>query len=87
MVGVGGTGSIQRTAYCPGPSPVGVGGMSAIVDTTYLVPFVALSGMAAISGLALLQAIKEEDALLAYTWGTMFGATSLAAAWSFWRMV
>jgi hypothetical protein len=61
--------------------------MSAFVDTTYLVPFVALSGMAAISGLALLQAIKEEDAVLAYIWGTMFGTTSLAAAWSFWRLV
>jgi hypothetical protein len=45
------------------------------------------SGMAAITGFALLQAIKEEDPLLAYVWGAMFGLTSLAAAWSLWRMV
>ena len=45
------------------------------------------SAMAAITGLAFVQSIKEEDAVLAYIWGTMFGATSLAAAWSFWRMV
>jgi hypothetical protein len=57
------------------------------VNISHLDLLTVTSAMAAITGLAFVQSIKDEDAVLAYIWGTMFGATSLAAAWSFWRLV
>ncbi len=61
--------------------------MSVFVDATQLGLLVAMSGMAGISGLILAKSIEEEDAVSAWTWGTVFGASSLVAAWSFWRLV
>jgi hypothetical protein len=33
------------------------------------------------------RSIQEEDAVTAWIWVAVFGATSLVAAWSFWRLV
>jgi hypothetical protein len=46
-----------------------------------------MSGMAAISGVVLTRSIQDEDFVGAAIWGTVFGTTSLVAAWSFWRLV
>ena len=64
-----------------------VGGMSVFVDATQLGLLVAMSGMAGISGLVLVKSIEEADAGSAWIWGTVFGASSLAAALSFWRLI
>jgi hypothetical protein len=64
-----------------------LGVVSVFVDSSHLGLLVAMSGMAAVSGLVLTRSIKEEDAGLAWIWGTVFGATSLVVAWSFWRLV
>ena len=64
-----------------------MGSMSAFVDSSYLGLFVALSGIVVISGLALVESIKEEDAGAAWIWGTVFCASSLGIAWSFWRLL
>lgn len=61
--------------------------MSAFVDATQLSLLVAMSGMAGVSGLVLVKSIEEEDAASAWIWGTVFGASSLVATWSFWRLV
>ena len=61
--------------------------MSIFVDASHLGLLVAMSGMAAISGMVLTKAIEEEDAGSAWTWASVFGATSLGTVWSFWRLV
>ena len=61
--------------------------MSVFVDATQLGLLVAMSGMAGISGLVLDKSIEEEDAGSAWLWGMVFGASTLVAAWSFWRLV
>ena len=61
--------------------------MSAFLDATQLSLLVAMSGMAGISGLVLVKSIDEEDAVSAWIWGTVFGASALVAARSFWRLV
>jgi hypothetical protein len=61
--------------------------VSVFADTSHLGLLVAMSGMAVISGFVLAKSIEEEDAGSATVWGTLFGATSLVAAWSFWRLV
>jgi DNA-binding NarL/FixJ family response regulator len=61
--------------------------VSLFVDHSHVSLFVALIGMAAISGFVLTKSIEEEDADSARIWVTMFGATSLVAAWMFGRLV
>jgi hypothetical protein len=61
--------------------------MNVFADASHLSLFIAMSGMAAISGFVLTKCIDEQDSGSAKFWGTMFGATSLVAAWSFWRLV
>jgi hypothetical protein len=46
-----------------------------------------MSGVVGISGFVLTKSIKEEDSVSAWIWGTVFGATSLVAAWTFGRLV
>jgi hypothetical protein len=48
---------------------------------------VVMVGLAAISGIVMIRSIQEEDAVTAWIWVAVFGATSLVAAWSFWRLV
>jgi hypothetical protein len=48
---------------------------------------VVMVGLAAISGMVMTRSIQEEDAVTAWIWVAVFGATSLVAAWSFWRLV
>jgi hypothetical protein len=57
------------------------------VDASHLGLLVTMSGMAAISGFVLTKCIDEQDSGSAKIWVTVFGATSLVAAWSFWRLV
>ena len=64
-----------------------MGSLSTFVDSSYLGLFVTLSGTVVISGLALVESIKEEDAGAAWIWGTVFWASSLGVAWSFWRLL
>jgi hypothetical protein len=61
--------------------------VSVFADASRLGLLVGMMGMAAISGLVLAKSIEEEDAVSAWIWGTVFGATSLAAAWTFGRLV
>ena len=61
--------------------------MSAFVDASHLGLLVAMSGMAAISGVVLTKSIEEENAGSARIWGMVFGASSLVAAWTFGRLV
>jgi hypothetical protein len=61
--------------------------MSVFVEGAQLGLLVAMSGMAAISGLVTTRSIQEEDAVTAWIWVAVFGGTSLVAAWSFWRLV
>jgi hypothetical protein len=48
---------------------------------------VVMVGLAAISGMVMTRSIQDEDAVTAWIWVVVFGATSLVAAWSFWRLV
>jgi hypothetical protein len=61
--------------------------VSVFVDTSHLGLLIAMSGMAAISGFVLTRAIEEQDSGSAKIWVTVFGATSLVAAWTFGRLV
>lgn len=61
--------------------------MSVLVDAAHGYEQAQLSGVAAISGFVLTKCIDEQDSGLAKIWVTVFGATSLVAAWSFWRLV
>ena len=61
--------------------------MSVFADSSHLGLVVAMSGMAAVSGLVTTWSIREEDAGSAWIWATIFGATSLVAAWAFGRIV
>jgi hypothetical protein len=61
--------------------------VSVYVDATLLSLLVTMSGMASISGFVLTKSIEEEDSVSAWIWGTVFGATSLVAAWTFGRLV
>ncbi len=61
--------------------------MSVFVDAALLGLLVTMTGMAGISGFVLNKSIKEEDSVSAWIWGTVFGATSLVAAWTFGRLV
>jgi hypothetical protein len=60
--------------------------VSIFVDSSHLDLLVAISGMAVVSGLVLVESIQEEDSPSAWVWGTVFGVSSLGA-WSFWRLV
>ena len=57
------------------------------MDAALLGLLVTMTGMAGISGFVLNKSIKEEDSVSAWIWGTVFGATSLVAAWTFGRLV
>ena len=61
--------------------------MSVFVDASYLGLLVAMSGMAAISGVVLTKCVEEEDPGSAKIWASVFGAASLVAAWTFGRLV
>lgn len=61
--------------------------MSVFADSSHLGLVVAMSGMAAVSGLVTTWSIREEDAGSAWVWASVFGATSLVAAWTFGRIV
>ena len=61
--------------------------MSVFINASHFGLLVAMSGMAVISGAVLTRSIQEEDFGSAKIWGAVFGASSLAAAWSFWRLV
>lgn len=61
--------------------------MSVFTNASHLGLLVAMSGMAAISGAVLTRSIEEEDLGSAKIWGTVFGASSLVAAWTFGRLV
>jgi hypothetical protein len=61
--------------------------MSVFVGNSHLALLVAMSGMAAISGLVLTKSIEEEDVGSAKVWGAVFGAASVGAAWTFGRML
>lgn len=61
--------------------------MSVFVDAALLGLLVTMSGLAGISGFVLTKSIEVEDSVSAWIWGTVFGATSLAAAWTFGRLV
>jgi hypothetical protein len=63
------------------------GGVSVLVDAAHAHGQAQLSGMTAISGFVLTKCIDEQDSGSAKIWVTVFGATSLVAAWSFWRLV
>jgi hypothetical protein len=65
----------------------GWGSVSLFVDYSHVSLFVALIGMAAISGFVLTKCIEEEDADLAWVWGAVFVATTFGIAWIFWRFV
>lgn len=61
--------------------------MSVFADAAHLGLLVAMSGTAAISGVVLIKCVEEQDSGSAKIWGTVFGAASLIAAWSFGRLV
>ena len=87
MVGVAVARDIRGASTSRGTFEIGVGDMSVFVDAAQLGLLVAMGGMAGISGLVLVKSIEEADAVSAWIWGMVFGASSLAAAWSFWRLV
>ena len=87
MGGVAVARDIRGASTSRGTFEIGVGDMSVFVDAAQLGLLVAMSGMAGISGLVLVKSIEEADAGSAWIWGTVFGASSLAAALSFWRLV
>jgi hypothetical protein len=61
--------------------------VSVLVDAAQLDQLVVMSGMAAINGAVLAKSIEEEDLGSAKIWGTVFGATSLIATWTFGRLM
>jgi hypothetical protein len=61
--------------------------VSVFADASHLGLLVAMSGMAAISGVVLTKCIEEEDSGSAKIWGTVFGGTSPVAAWTFGRLM
>jgi hypothetical protein len=61
--------------------------VSVFVDAALLGLLVTMSGAAGISGFVLTKSIEVEDSVSAWIWGTVFGATSLVAAWTFGRLV
>jgi hypothetical protein len=61
--------------------------MNVFADASHLGLLVAMSGMASISGFVLTKCIEEQDSGSAKIWGTVLGATSLVAAWTFGRLV
>ncbi len=87
MVGVGVAWDVRGAATSGGPFEIGMGGMSIFVDSSHLGLLVAMSGMAAISGVVLIKFVEEQDSGSAKIWGTVFGAASLIVAWSFGRLV
>lgn len=61
--------------------------MSLFANFAQLILLVVMVGLAAISGMVMARSVQEEDAVAAWIWVVVFGATSLVAAWSFWRLV
>jgi hypothetical protein len=61
--------------------------MSLFANFAQLSLLVVMVGLAAISGMVMARSVQEEDAVGAWIWVVVFGATSLVAAWSFWRLV
>jgi hypothetical protein len=48
---------------------------------------VGMVGWAAVSGWALIDSVRKEERVSAWGWAALFAGTSLAAAWSFWRLM
>jgi hypothetical protein len=61
--------------------------VSVFADASHLGLLVTISGIAVISGTVMTRSIQEEDAVAAWIWVMVFGATSVVAAWSFWTLV
>lgn len=61
--------------------------MSLFANFAQLSLLVVMAGLAAASGIVMTRSIQEEDVVSAWVWAGVFGATSLVAAWSFWRLV
>jgi hypothetical protein len=61
--------------------------VSIFADIPHVGLLVAMSGAAAVSGWELSRSVEERDGRWAWVWGAVFGATSLAAALSFGRLV
>lgn len=61
--------------------------MNIFADASHLGLLVAMTGMAGVSGVVLAKSIEDEDAGSARVWESVFGAFSLVAACSFWRLV
>jgi hypothetical protein len=88
LVVVGAFGYLRGAAHRPEPHAAGGSSdVSVFADASHLGLLVAMSGMAAISGLVLAKSIEEEDSGMARIWASLFAATSLVAAWSFGRLV
>ena len=88
MVVVVGSWCLWGAALRPKHRPFsGRGSVSVFVNASHLGLLVTMVGVAAISGWVLTKSIEEENSGSAWTWGTVFGVTSLVAAWSFWRLV
>ena len=64
-----------------------MGVVSVFVNAAQLTLLVVMMGLAAISGMVMARSIQEEDAASAWVWVSVFGVSSLIAAWSFWRLV
>jgi hypothetical protein len=63
------------------------GGVSLFANFALLSLLLVMVCLAAISGFVLTKCIDEQDSGSAKMWGTLFGATSLVAAWTFGRLV
>jgi hypothetical protein len=61
--------------------------MSVFSDALHLGLLITMSGMAATSGMVLTKCVEEEDSGSAWIWASVFGSTSFAVAWVFWRLV
>jgi hypothetical protein len=56
-------------------------------EAAFLGLLISMVGWAAVSGWALIDSVREEEAGSAWGWAALFGGTSLIAAWSFWRLM
>jgi hypothetical protein len=61
--------------------------MSVFVDFSHLGILVAMSGMAAISGVVITKCVEGEDSDSAKIWVSVFGTAFILAAWAFGRLV
>jgi hypothetical protein len=60
--------------------------VSVFANAAPLALLVALTGIAATSGMVLVKSVQEEDAGAAWIWAASFILASILAAVSFWRL-